>query len=308
MIIFSDSKEIYYLRNYHPLYWQGEENDCFDYFSEKILELKNKEKTSIDFWFEELKKHLKMDESFAIAVVPSHSSVNQVSGIHLVAQKLAKSLPEKITDATLCLRRVKNIDRLSTGGNRELNTHLGSMEVINLELIQNKNVLLLDDVETSGNSLRAGKELLLKAGSSKVKCVALGKTVRYYDFDASVYEKIGRDASGCCNAIDNWEIEEYGKIWGDAEESHFCVGEEAKNLQEQIEDMDASGYFDAIDNWEIEEHEKICRDAEMSQFRICEEAEDLRKEIEDEVEYARDQIQRGAQYSHLELCFIPNPG
>jgi hypothetical protein len=37
MIIFSDSKDIYYLRNYHPLKWQGEENDCFDYFSEKIL-------------------------------------------------------------------------------------------------------------------------------------------------------------------------------------------------------------------------------------------------------------------------------
>lgn len=263
MITFSDPKELYYLRNYHPLKWQGEENDSFDYFSDKILELKNKEQTSIDLWFEELKKHLKMDESFAIAVVPSHLSGNQVSGIHLVAQKLAKFLPEKITDATLCLIRVKNIDPLSRGGNRKLNTHLESMEVINFELIQNKNVLLLDDVATSGNSLRAGKELLLKAGASKVKCIALGKTVRYDDFDDSVYEKIGRDASGC---------------------------------------------FDGIDYWEIEEHEKIYRDAEMSHFRICEEAEDLREQIKDEVEYARDQIQRGAHYSHLELCFIPNPG
>jgi hypoxanthine phosphoribosyltransferase len=264
MIIFSDSKDIYYLRNYHRCFkWQGEENDCFDYFSEKILELKRKEKTSIDFWFEELKKHLKMDDSFAIAVVPSHSSGNQESGIHLVAKKLAKSLPEKITDATLCLIRVKNIERLSTGGNRELDIHFESMKVINLELIQNKNVLLLDDVSTTGNSLRAGKELLLKAGASKVKCVALGKTVTYYDFDDSVYEKIGRDASGC---------------------------------------------FHAIDYWEIEEHEKICRDAEESHFCICQEAEHLRKQIKDEVEYARDQIQRGAHYSHLELCFILNPG
>ncbi|HBL00099.1 MAG TPA: hypothetical protein DD001_23640 [Microcoleaceae bacterium UBA10368] len=263
MIIFSDPKEIYYLRNYHPLKLQGEENDCFDDFSEKILELKKKEKTSIEFWFEELKKYLKMDESFAIAVIPSHWSGNQVSGIHLVAQKLAKSIPEKITDATLCLIRVKNIDRLSTGGNRELSIHFESMKIINLELIQNKNVLLLDDVSTTGNSLRAGKELLLKAGASKVKCVALGKTVTYYDFDDLVYKKIGRDASGC---------------------------------------------FDAIDYWEIEEHEKICRDAEMSHFRVCEEAEDLREKIKDEVEYARDQIQRGAHYSHLELCFILNPG
>ncbi|MCU0541047.1 MAG: phosphoribosyltransferase [Oscillatoriaceae cyanobacterium Prado104] len=261
MIIFSDSQDIYYLRNYHPLKWQGEENDCFDYFSEKILDLKNKETTSVDFWFHELKKHLKRDESFAIAVVPSHSSGDRVSGIHLVAQKLAKSLPEHITDATLCLIRVKNIDRLSTGGNRELDVHFESMKVINLELIQNKNVLLLDDVSTTGNSLRAGKELLLKAGASKVKCIALGKTVTYYNFDDSVYEKMGRDASGCFDAIDRWEIEEHEKICRDAEESHFCVSEKAKNLQE---------------------------------------------EIEDEVEYARDQIQRGAHYSHLELCFIPS--
>ncbi|MEG4575388.1 phosphoribosyltransferase family protein [Microcoleus sp. N3A4] len=254
MITFSDSQDIYYLRNYHPLYWQGEENDYFDYFSEKILELKNKEKTSIDFWFKELKKHLKMDESFAIAVVPSHSSGNQVSGIHLVAQKLAKSLPEQINDATLCLIRVKNIDRLSTGGNRELYIHFQSMEVINLELIQNKNVLLLDDVSTSGNSLRAGKELLLKAGASKVKCVALGKTVTY---DDSVYEKIDRDAMGCFNAIDYWEIEEHEKNCRDAEMSHFLVCEEAEDLREKITN-DAEYARDQIQRCANYSHLELC--------------------------------------------------
>ena len=256
MITFSDSKEFYYLRNYHPLNCQGEENPCFDYWSEKILDLKNKEETSIDFWVLELKKHFK-NESFAIAVIPSHSSYNQVSGIHLVAQKLAKSLREEVTDATLCLRRVKSIEELSRGGNRELSVHFKSVEVMNAQLIQNKNVLLLDDVSTSGNSLRAGKELLLKAGASKVKCVALGKTVTYYDFDDSVHEKIDRDAYYFLSGIDYWESEEHKKIERDAEESHFHIHAEAEYLKEKIKD-DAQ-YA----------HEQIQMGADYTHLELC---------------------------------------
>lgn len=256
MITFSDPKEIYYLRNYHPLYCQGEENPCFDYWSEKILYLKNKEETSIDFWVWELKNYLK-NESFAIAVIPSHSSYNQVSGIHLVAQKLAKSLPEEVTDATLCLRRVKSIPKLSTGGNREVSIHFESMAVINSQLIQNKNVLLLDDVSTSGNSLRAGKELLLKAGASKVKCVALGKTATYYDFDDSVHEKIDMDAGNFVAWLDNWESEEHEKIRRDAEESHFHIHAEAEYKREKIKD-DAEYAHDQIQRGADYTHLELC--------------------------------------------------
>lgn len=153
-----------------------------------------------------------------------------------MAQKLAKSRPEEVTDATLCLRRVKSIPKLSVGGNRELSIHFESIEVKNAQLIQNKNVLLLDDVSRSGNSLRAGKELLLKAGASKVKCVALGKTVTYYDFDDSVHEKIDRDADYFLNGIDYWEFEEHEKIDRDAEEAKFYIFEEAKYQREKIKD------------------------------------------------------------------------
>jgi predicted amidophosphoribosyltransferase len=42
-----------------------------------------------------------------------------------------------------------------------------------------REVLLLDDVTTSGSSLEACKRLLLDAGAAAVKCAALGRTAEY---------------------------------------------------------------------------------------------------------------------------------
>jgi predicted amidophosphoribosyltransferase len=155
MISFNNLKENYYLRNYHPLRLQGEENPYFDDWSEKLLELKNQTQNIVNFWYEELEQHLS-NESFAIAVVPSSSSENKISGIHLVAQKIAKSRQITITDATSCLRRYRSIEKLASGGNRELRevtVHANSIEVINFHIIKDKNVLLVDDISTTGNSL-----------------------------------------------------------------------------------------------------------------------------------------------------------
>jgi predicted amidophosphoribosyltransferase len=53
---------------------------------------------------------------------------------------------------------------------------LDSIKVVKPDLIKGRRVLLLDDVKTSGNSLIACKELLLKAGAKEVVMVALGRT------------------------------------------------------------------------------------------------------------------------------------
>ncbi|WP_185753755.1 phosphoribosyltransferase [Selenomonas sp. AB3002] len=43
--------------------------------------------------------------------------------------------------------------------------------------ISGKTIFLLDDIVTTGNSLIAGKELLLEAGAAKVYPLAMGRTV-----------------------------------------------------------------------------------------------------------------------------------
>lgn len=53
---------------------------------------------------------------------------------------------------------------------------MNSIRVEHAELIQGREVLLLDDVTTSGNSLVACRQLLLEAGAARVKYMALGRT------------------------------------------------------------------------------------------------------------------------------------
>lgn len=79
-------------------------------------------------------------------------------------------------DGSGCLVRTQKHEKLAHGGDRSKDSHIKSMEIRNASLIKGKNVLLLDDVTTSGNSLEAGCELLLKAGEQSVRRAAIGKT------------------------------------------------------------------------------------------------------------------------------------
>ena len=48
--------------------------------------------------------------------------------------------------------------------------------LVDLWIIKDQQVLLLDDVSTSGSSLRAGKHILKKAGAELVAMYTLGLT------------------------------------------------------------------------------------------------------------------------------------
>jgi predicted amidophosphoribosyltransferase len=61
-------------------------------------------------------------------------------------------------------------------GNRDYRQELASLQITDSNLIKGKTVLLLDDIKTQGNSLNAGKTLLLSHGAKQVIMFALGKT------------------------------------------------------------------------------------------------------------------------------------
>ena len=52
-----------------------------------------------------------------------------------------------------------------------------SLYLIDTNIIKDKNVLLLDDVITSGNTLFACSGLLLENGAKQITCIILGKTI-----------------------------------------------------------------------------------------------------------------------------------
>lgn len=184
MLSYQNLPDIFYLGVYQPLTGDYEGYWDFTEYSSGILDLKNGDSLAINDFFDCIHFNLAANDFDCILVVPPHHSCNNKSGIKLLAQKIANV--NNIIDATSCLIRHTTIDRLSTGGNRNLENHLKSIKILNQEVIQGKYVLLFDDISTTGNSWKACKKLLKDAGVKKVKCFVLGKTIRYEE-DLSLF-------------------------------------------------------------------------------------------------------------------------
>ena len=159
---------------YYPYRIHGEKNPQFDETSATLLALKRSEKYAIDSIFNLLERDL--HNNVVVAIVPSSTANTTTHGLYKVANKLAK---KGKVDGSSCLVRHTSIDKLATGGNRNIDVHLNSVKVENNAIIYDKYVILLDDITTSGNSLKACKQLLLEAGAKGVQCLAIGKTEGY---------------------------------------------------------------------------------------------------------------------------------
>jgi predicted amidophosphoribosyltransferase len=151
---------------------QGGDYQNYPAHSGRILDLKD-DKAGADSHFADMIEP-ELSDDIVIVTIPSHDPAKAPGGL----QKLAARLAEKgnRVDGTGCLVRTKKHEKLAHGGDRSKDSHLKSMGVRNAHLIKGKDVLLLDDVATSGNSLEAGSDLLSKAGARSVLSAAIGKT------------------------------------------------------------------------------------------------------------------------------------
>ena len=122
-----------------------------------------------------LKKRL--GNGFAIVTVPS-STVGKESPFSAIIPDLVKS--NHLIDASSCLVRIRSIKPAHEGGTRDIQTHLDSIRLDHPEMVQGKNVLLIDDIKTTGNSLRACEKILREQGKAKsVLKFTLGKAVYF---------------------------------------------------------------------------------------------------------------------------------
>lgn len=112
-------------------------------------------------------------DDYAVAVVPGHNPEKAQGSLHRLAFELSKS---KIFDASSALVRHTLIAKLAQGGSRNVKVHLDSIHIPNPELVNGKEVLLIDDIVTSGGSLAACGYLLRQAGAKSVSFLALGRT------------------------------------------------------------------------------------------------------------------------------------
>ncbi len=145
-----------------------------DKISGLILDVKDKKEKGLNFFFQELKSEIA--SGVTICVVPSHTaSETNTSGIATLARRLAAD--ERIDKVDYLLRKT-TISKLATGGNRNDQVHEQSI-IANPNLtISGDVVLLVDDITTSGNSLRVCRDILLENGATRVAMFALGQTIR----------------------------------------------------------------------------------------------------------------------------------
>lgn len=172
-----DSNEIYFLDYYHPYRdYNGQPNPAFNSFSGLVLDLKENKHNSIRHFAEALRDIFdRRHSNFTICTVPSHDPATNHSGIISVAQQLLNKFR---IDGTGCLVRTRPINKLATGGVRSVNVHLQSIMLKNKHLITRQNVVILDDVTTSGNSLLACKKIIEGANPISVIMFSIAKTQR----------------------------------------------------------------------------------------------------------------------------------
>lgn len=115
-----------------------------------------------------------LGDDIVLCYVPSHDPGKVSSGIRKVATKVAEL--GRHVDGTGVLVRVEKIAKLTGGGDRSMDVHLRSIKLELPDVIRGRRVLVLDDVTTSGNSLRACRHLAIESGARRVKLLALGKT------------------------------------------------------------------------------------------------------------------------------------
>lgn len=160
-----------FVEHLHPYY--PYRSGKFDSQSGRILDFKEGQAPAIRHYVSAL--HDLIPGNAVLAVVPSHAP-GPAGPVAEMARRLA--LRKDRVDATGCLVRHARIRKLSQGGCRHVQVHLNSVCVVNAHLIRGCRVTLLDDVTTTGNSLRACKQLLLEADAKSVRCIALAKTMR----------------------------------------------------------------------------------------------------------------------------------
>lgn len=166
--------------------------DDFDERSKKFLiDFKNGYNDTVQSVFEQLKPHLN-NASFSICAVPPHNAYWQGNdGPHKLARKIVQSMSagnKQVIDATDCVVRTKNAKPRKFGGNIDFKD---TLIINNIDKIKDKDVLLIDDVYTQGETIGYIENLLKANGAGKVIKFVVCKTLKPRD-NFSVFESKGK--------------------------------------------------------------------------------------------------------------------
>ena len=146
--------------------------------TQRMLNFKNGDEKAFNYYAERVNRCFDPKwENCVCVAVPSSNSERKCTPVQKLVTHLA-SLHPGMVDGSGVLVRTKTIKKLSEGGDRDPKVHLDSIIVDkNCGIdISGRDLLLLDDVTTSGGSFIACKKILEKSGAAKVNLLALAQT------------------------------------------------------------------------------------------------------------------------------------
>lgn len=184
----SSQVDAFYLCDYIPLTSNKESSSYIDYRSKSfVLGFKQNLLDVIDYVAKVLCHEL-VGHCALVAVPPSKVQKNGKTAVHTLIKRIMASVdPQKeVTDASSCLVCCNDSDGFHNSLHlRSPEQVYQNIEVVNPELIQGKDVLLIDDILTSGSHFEACKRHLLKFARS-VTLFVVGRTLHVEHFNAGV--------------------------------------------------------------------------------------------------------------------------
>lgn len=150
-----------------------------------LINFKNGRNDTVQSVFEQLNPHLN-NASFAVCAVPPHNAYWQGNdGPHKLARKIVQSMSaenKQVVDATDCVVRTKNAKPRKFGDDIEFKD---TLIIKNIDKIKDKDILLIDDVYTTGKTIGYIENLLKANGAGKVIKFVVCKTLNpSMQFDA----------------------------------------------------------------------------------------------------------------------------
>lgn len=179
-----EDEDIAYLCEYIPTHFYKGSDDRSRKF---ILDFKNGNSKMISLACEQIVNNL--GYNFSIAVVPpSKVYKNDSTPCHTLAKMLVSKigLTNNVKDISKLLARHTDIISLHNGGTRTIDVHLNTIGYRPGISVKGQDILLLDDVFTTGNSIRACISILKSLGARSVSALVIGRTIDKYNLKYGV--------------------------------------------------------------------------------------------------------------------------
>lgn len=185
-----DSAELdSYMMDYHPYrggtnpnHTTGSDSQTLSYAKQGLRDPYRKEAfyNKVKQWLQE--EIAQIVGPVVLTIAPGHAATPTPTGfVHEIVGELLRELRRRqvVEDGRNHLIRTQTVPKQSqTPGARNEDTHRGTIEVNGGISNKNKTVIILDDVWTSGSTLRVCKEVMLSTNPKKIKLFAIGKTVQ----------------------------------------------------------------------------------------------------------------------------------